>query len=136
MTKLDIDDLKSIASSMLFENSINELRLPLDHDMDMFKNNSTSAKNQAVPQIDGQGNYKNSWEEEKPIASSELVNNQSLIRVDVNTGNVHSKDIMPQNVVELSSLIQVALKDLGQNDLTQKEISLIWKTIAKVIENK
>ena len=61
ITKNNIHDL---AKSILFENNINELRLPLDHDMDAGKNNRTSALDQPGPQIDGDGNYKKSWKED------------------------------------------------------------------------
>jgi len=133
--KFNQKNLRELTNVILFENNINELRLPLDHDMDAYKNNATSMKDQPGPMIDGEGNYKNSWEEDDdlPIASSELMNNQSLIRVDVNPGNVISRDINPTNATELSSLIQTAFQDIGQNDLSQKEISVIWKVISKIL---
>jgi len=128
------DDLRRLAKYSLFENNINELRLPLDHDMDAYKNNSTGALDQPGPQIDGDGNYKNTWEseEELPISADELVNNQSLIRVDLNIDNLNKKNIVPTNVTELSALIQTTFRDLGQNDLSQKEIAVIWKLISKI----
>ena len=134
MKSVEKDDIRNLAKHSLFENNINELRLPLDHDMDAYKNNSTAALDQPGPQIDGDGNYKNTWEDTNPlpISADELVNNQSLIRVDLNIDNLNKKNIVPTNVTELSALIQTTFRDIGQNDLSQKEIAAIWKFISKI----
>lgn len=134
MSKINKEELRLIANKVLFLNNINELRLGLEDNMDAFKNNSTAAKHQPGPMIDGEGNYKNTWEddEELPVTADELVNNQSLIRVDLNIDNLNKKNIVPKNLTELSSLISTTFRDIGNNDLTQKEIAIIWKVISKI----
>ena len=131
---IDIKDIKSIARSVLFENNINELRLPLDHDMDAGKNNRTSAKDQPGPQIDGDGNYIKSYEdleEELPLTPDDVMPvfyDEKLTR-----SSLEDEEYIPDNASELMRASNTLIHN-HKSDIGSKEIEHVWKTIKKVIE--
>ena len=131
---IDLKNIHDLAKSILFENNINELRLPLDHDMDAGKNNRTSAKDQPGPQIDGEGNYEKSYEEELedlPLTPSDVM----PIYYDVKTPNeaIESDDYVPDNVIELMKSSNTLVNNY-KDSISSKEIQLVWKTLKKIIE--
>lgn len=131
---INLKNIHDLAKSMLFENNINELRLPLDHDMDAGKNNRTSAKDQPGPQIDGDGNYEKSYEEELedlPITPSDIM----PIYYDVKTTNdaIESDEYIPDNVIELMKSSNTLVNNY-KDSISSKEIQLVWKTLKKIIE--
>lgn len=131
---INLKNIHDLAKSMLFENNINELRLPLDHDMDAGKNNRTSAKDQPGPQIDGDGNYEKSYEEELedlPLTPSDIM----PIYYDVKTTNdaIESDEYIPDNVIELMKSSNTLVNNY-KDSISSKEIQLVWKTLKKIIE--
>tara|TARA_B100000212_G_C27380709_1_gene536909 strand:- start:964 stop:1374 length:411 start_codon:yes stop_codon:yes gene_type:complete len=130
ITKNNIHDL---AKSILFENNINELRLPLDHDMDAGKNNRTSALDQPGPQIDGDGNYKKSWEEnleELPLTPSDVM--PVIYDEKISSAALEDDSYSPNNTSELMKASNTLLNNYKE-DLDSEHISLVWKTLKKII---
>ena len=127
-------NIKDIARSILFENNINELRFPLDHDMDAGKNNRTSAKDQPGPQIDGDGNYIKSYEdleEELPLTPDDVMPvfyDEKLTR-----SSLEDEEYIPDNASELMRASNTLIHN-HKSDIGSKEIEHVWKTIKKVIE--
>ena len=132
--KIELENIKDLARSLLFENNINELRLPLDHDMDAGKNNRTSAKDQPGPQIDGEGNYKKSYEEledELPLTPSDVM---PVFYDEKLSGNaLDDEEFIPQNTSELMRASNTLI-DRNKEDIGNKEIELAWKTLVKIIK--
>ena len=132
--KIELENIKDLARSLLFENNINELRLPLDHDMDAGKNNRTSAKDQPGPQIDGEGNYKKSYEEledELPLTPSDIM---PVFYDEKLSGNaLDDEEFIPQNTSELMRASNTLI-DRNKEDIGNKEIELAWKTLVKIIK--
>ena len=132
--KIELENIKDLARSLLFENNINELRLPLDHDMDAGKNNRTSAKDQPGPQIDGEGNYKKSYEEledELPLTHSDVM---PVFYDEKLSGNaLDDEEFIPQNTSELMRASNTLI-DRNKEDIGNKEIELAWKTLVKIIK--
>ena len=132
--KIELENIKDLARSLLFENNINELRLPLDHDMDAGKNNRTSAKDQPGPQIDGEGNYKKSYEDledELPLTPSDIM---PVFYDEKLSGNaLDDEEFIPQNTSELMRASNTLI-DRNKEDIGNKEIELAWKTLVKIIK--
>lgn len=131
---INLKNIKDLAKSLLFENHINELRLPLDHDMDAGKNNRTSAKDQPGPQIDGEGNYKKSYEDEiedLPLTPSDIM----PVYYDEKISNkaIEDSDYIPNNTIELMKASNTLVTNYKDN-IGSKEIELVWKTLKKIIE--
>ena len=128
-------NIHELARSLLFENNINELRLPLDHDMDAGKNNRTSAKDQPGPQIDGEGNYDNSWEEdpmeELPLTPSDVM--PIFYDEKISSESIEDEDYVPNNASELMRASNTLVNNY-KDDLDSKHIKLVWKTLVKIIE--
>ena len=131
---INIKDIKHIARSVLFENNINELRLPLDHDMDAGKNNRTSAKDQPGPQIDGDGNYIKSYEdleEELPLTPDDVM--PVFYDEKLSRSSLQDEEYIPDNASELMRASNTLINN-HKSDFGSKEIEHVWKTIKKVIE--
>ena len=131
---INIKDIKHIARSILFENNINELRLPLDHDMDAGKNNRTSAKDQPGPQIDGDGNYIKSYEdleEELPLTPNDVM--PVFYDEKLSHSSLEDEDYVPDNASELMRASNTLIHN-NKSEIGSKEIEHVWKTIKKVIE--
>ena len=131
---INLKSVHDLARNMLFENNINELRLPLDHDMDAGKNNRTSAKDQPGPQIDGDGNYEKSYEdtlEDLPLTPSDVM----PLFYDEKTSSeaIESDDYVPDNVIELMKSSNTLVSNY-KDSISSKEIQLVWKTLKKIIE--
>jgi|TARA_B100000902_G_C26589338_1_gene565035 hypothetical protein len=132
--KIDLANIKDLAKNLLFENNINELRLPLDHDMDAGKNNRTSAKDQPGPQIDGEGNYEKSYEDledELPLVPSDIMPVFYDEKLSVNA--LDDEEYIPQNTSELMRASNTLI-DRNKEELSSKEIELAWKTLVKIIK--
>lgn len=130
---IKLTDIEKLAKSLLFENNINELRLPLDHDMDAGKNNRTSAKDQPGPQIDGEGNYEKSYEDEiedLPLMASDII--PIVYDEKISADAITSDDYIPTNSKELMRASNT-LVDNFKDELGSKEIELVWKSIKKII---
>ena len=66
------------------------------------------------------------------ITADEVVNNTSTIKV---TGyDQGDKSFIPDNKIELSGAIAHKFSDLGNNDLTKKQIAKIWSSFTKIID--
>jgi hypothetical protein len=134
--KITSKNIHDLAKSLLFENNINELRLPLDHDMDAGKNNRTSAKDQPGPQIDGDGNYDNSWEdnlelEDLPLTPSDVM--PIFHNEKISPAALEDKDYIPNNASELMRASNT-LVDSYKDELDSNHIKLVWTTLKKIIE--
>ena len=132
--KIELENIKDLARRLLFENNINDIRLPLDHDMDAGKNNRTSAKDQPGPQIDGEGNYKKSYEDledELPLTPSDIM---PVFYDEKLSGNaLDDEEFIPQNTSELMRASNTLI-DRNKEDIGNKEIELAWKTLVKIIK--
>lgn len=130
---IKFENIRDLAKSILFENHINELRLPLDHDMDAGKNNRTSAKDQPGPMIDGDGNYDKSYEDEVelPITPSDVmpIFHDEKISADA----LDSDDYVPNNTTEFMKAANTLVYN-HKDQLGNKEIEVAWKTLKKIIE--
>lgn len=128
-------NIRDLAKSLLFENNINELRLPLDHDMDAGKNNRTSAKDQPGPQIDGAGNYDNSWEEsgidELPLTPSDIM--PVFYDEKISASSLEDENYVPNNASELMRASNTLVSNY-KDELDSKHIKLVWSTLKKIIE--
>lgn len=128
-------NIRDLAKSLLFENNINELRLPLDHDMDAGKNNRTSAKDQPGPQIDGDGNYDNSWEEsdidELPLTPSDIM--PVYYDEKISASSLEDENYVPNNASELMRASNTLVSNY-KDELDSKHIKLVWSTLKKIIE--
>ena len=132
--KIDLANIKDLAKNLLFENNINELRLPLDHDMDAGKNNRTSAKDQPGPQIDGEGNYEKSYEDledELPLVPSDIM--PVFYDKKLSDNALDDEEYIPQNTSELMRASNTLI-DRNKEELGNKEIELAWKTLVKIIK--
>ena len=132
--KITSKNIHDLAKSLLFENNINELRLPLDHDMDAGKNNRTSAKDQPGPQIDGDGNYDNSWEEdieELPLTPSDVM--PIFHDEKISSSALEDEDYIPNNTSELMRASNTLVNNY-KDELDSKHIKLVWTTLKKIIE--
>ena len=133
--KINKENIRDLARSLLFENNINELRLPLDHDMDAGKNNRTSAKDQPGPQIDGEGNYENSWEDENisdlPLTPTDVM--PIFYDEKISSASLEDDEYIPNNASELMRASNT-LVDNYKDSLDSKHIKLVWKTLKKIIK--
>jgi hypothetical protein len=132
--KLSSENIRELARSLLFENNINELRLPLDHDMDAGKNNRTSAKDQPGPQIDGEGNYQKSYEDlevEMPLSPSDVM--PTFFDEKLSLSALEDKEYVPQNVSEFMRASNTLI-DRNKEDIGKKELEKAWKTLTTIIK--
>ena len=135
--KITSRNIHDLAKSLLFENNINELRLPLDHDMDAGKNNRTSAKDQPGPQIDGDGNYINSWEEDEDIIDDLPLTPSDVMPIfydeKISSESLEDDSYTPENTSELMRASNTLLNNY-KDELNSKHIDLVWTTLKKIIE--
>ena len=133
--RINKENIRELAKSLLFENNINELRLPLDHDMDAGKNNRTSAKDQPGPQIDGEGNYENSWEDEVaselPLTPSDIM--PIFYSEKISSESLEDEEYIPNNASELMRASNTLVNNY-KDDLDSQHIKLVWKTLKKIIK--
>lgn len=133
--KITTKNIRDLAKSILFENNINELRLPLDHDMDVGKNNRTSAKDQPGPQIDGEGNYDNSYEDinidDLPLTPSDIM--PVLYDEKISSESLEDENYIPNNASELMRASNTLVNNY-KDSLDSKHIQLVWSTLKNIIE--
>jgi len=127
--------LSDFSKSLLFENNINELRLPLDHDMDAGKNNRTSALDQPGPQIDGDGNYQSSYEDidDLPLTANDMMANHQVAVVKIDSDALSDEDYLPTNQ---SELIKATSSLLTNIELDEKDMKKFWSAISKFLNKR
>ena len=131
---INIKDIKHIARSLLFENNINELRLPLDHDMDAGKNMRYSMHDRPADKVDGKGENEKTYidlEEEMPLTPSDVMPVFYDEKLSINV--LEDEDYIPQNSSELMRASNTLI-DRNKEDLGEKELELAWKTLVKIIK--
>ena len=135
MNNLKYKHVKKIVESLLFENNLNEFRLPLDHDMDAGKNMRHSMFDRPADKIDGQNNYDSVADDEDiielPITANEVMPTIHVEKVD--TSSIESDQYCPQNADELMKATQTIIYN-NKSDIGRKEIELVWKTLNKIID--
>jgi len=135
MKTINKNYIKKIAKSLLFENNLNEFRLPLDHDMDAGKNMRHSMFDRPADKIDGQNNYDSVSDDEDvlelPITPNEIM---PAIHVEkIESSKVESEDYIPANSDELMRATQTLIYN-NKKDIGDKEIQQVWKTLSKIID--
>jgi hypothetical protein len=127
--------LSDFAQTLLFENNINELRLPLDHDMDAGKNNRTSALDQPGPQIDGNGNYQSSFEDivDLPLTADDMMANHQIAAEKIDADSLRDENYLPTNQ---SELIKATSSLLSNIDLEEKDMKRFWTAISKFLNKR
>ena len=99
MSSLEVKHIKNLAKSLLFENNLNEFRLPLDHDMDSGKNMRHSMFDRPADKIDGQNNYDSVADGEDvfelPITPNEVMPAIHVEKIDSSNNelNIFSVDL-------------------------------------------
>tara|TARA_X000001036_G_C20245635_1_gene629943 strand:+ start:80 stop:496 length:417 start_codon:yes stop_codon:yes gene_type:complete len=135
MSSLEVKHIKNLAKSLLFENNLNEFRLPLDHDMDSGKNMRHSMFDRPADKIDGQNNYDSVADGEDvfelPITPNEVMPAIHVEKID--SSNVESEDYIPANSDELMRATQTLIYN-NKKDIGNKEIQQVWKTLSKIID--
>ena len=132
--KIDLANIKDLARSLLFENNINELRLPLDHDMDAGKNMRYSMHDRPADKVDGKGENEKTYidlEEEMPLTPSDV--KPILYDEKLSANALEDEDYVPQNASELMRASNT-LVDRNKEELGAKDIALAWKTLVKIIK--
>ena len=103
MNSLKRKDIKSLAKTLLFEHNLNELRLPLDHDLDAGKNMRHSMFDRPASEIDGENNYDSIADSEDiynlPITADEIMPAIHVEKID--SQRIESDDYVPSNSDEL-----------------------------------
>jgi len=135
MSSLELKHIRKIAKSLLFENNLNEFRLPLDHDMDAGKNMRHSMFDRPADKIDGQNNYDSVADSEDiitlPITADEVM---PAIHVEkIGLDSLESDDYVPANSDELMKATQTLIYN-HKKDIGNKEIQQVWKTLSKIID--
>ena len=135
MSSLKRKHVIDLAKSLLFENNLNEFRLPLDHDMDAGKNMRHSMFDRPADKIDGQNNYESVADDENifelPITPNEVMPAIHVEKID--SAKMDSDDYVPTNADELMRATQSLIHD-NKKDIGNKEIQLVWKTLSKIID--
>ena len=134
MNNLKTKHVRSLAKTLLFENNLNEFRLPLDHDMDAGKNMRHNMFDRPADKIDGQNNYDSVADDEDvfelPITANEIMPAIHIEKTD--SASISSEDYVPANSDELMRATQTLIYD-NKKDIGNKEIQLVWKTLSKII---
>ena len=135
MNSLKREHIIKLANSLLFENNLNEFRLPLDHDMDAGKNMRHSMFDRPADKIDGQNNYDSVSDEEDvfdlPITPNEVM---PAIHVEkTSSEQLESDNYIPANSDELIRATQTLIYN-NKHDIGDKEIQQVWKTLSKIID--
>ena len=134
MSSLKRKHVINLAKSLLFENNLNEFRLPLDHDMDAGKNMRHSMFDRPADKIDGQNNY-DSVEDDEDIFELPITPNEVMPAIHVEkiqSDKVESENYVPANADELMRATQTLIHN-NKKDISGKEIQLVWKTLSKII---
>ena len=133
--KIDLTNIKDLARSLLFENNINELRLPLDHDMDAGKNMRHSMFDRPADKIDGENNYDSVADDEDifelPITPNEVMPAIHVEKID--SASIESEDYCPSNASELMRATQTLIHN-HKKDIGDKQIKQVWKVLNKIID--
>jgi len=133
MSSLKRKHIKDLANELLFENNLNEFRLPLDHDMDAGKNMRHSMFDRPADKIDGQNNYDSVDDEdilELPITPNEVM---PAIHIEkLNSEHIESDNYVPTNPNELIRATHTLLYNYKER-IGQTEIKQVWKTLSKII---
>ena len=135
MSSLKREHIVKLVKSLLFENNLNEFRLPLDHDMDAGKNMRHSMFDRPADKIDGENNY-NSVANDEDILDLPVTPNEVMpaIHVDkTSSDKIESEDYMPANSDELMRATQTLIYN-NKKDIGDKEIQKVWKTLSKIID--
>ena len=130
MKRISLDELKELANSILFENNINELRLPTDHDMDAGKNMRHSMYDRPGPIINDD-DVDDIFE--LPIAPSEIMPGGSNYIEKIDTASIESKNYYPANSNELIRATNTLLHNYKE-DITQKHIEKVWHAVSNIIK--
>ena len=134
MSSLDKENIKSLARTLLFENNLNELRLPLDHDMDAGKNMRHSMFDRPADKIDGENNYDSVADGEDifelPITPNEVMPVIHIEKTD--TESLESDSYVPANANELMRAAHTLMYN-HKEKIGQNEIHQVWKTLSKII---
>ncbi len=135
MNSLKTKHVGSLAKTLLFENNLNQFRLPLDHDMDAGKNMRHSMFDRPADKIDGQNNYDSVADGEDifelPITPNEVMPTIHVEKID--SEKMDSDTYVPANPDELMRATQSLIHD-NKKDIGNKEIQLVWKTLSKIID--
>tara|TARA_B100000927_G_scaffold287032_1_gene279351 strand:+ start:1309 stop:1725 length:417 start_codon:yes stop_codon:yes gene_type:complete len=135
MSSLKRKHVVNLAKSLLFENNLNEFRLPLDHDMDAGKNMRHTMFDRPADKIDGQNNY-DSVDDSEDIFELPITPNEVMPAIHVEkiqSDKVESEDYVPANADELMRATQTLIHN-NKKDISGKEIQLVWKTLSKIID--
>ena len=133
MKKLNKKHLSEIAKTLLFEKNI-QPNLTVDDGMTPGLNMRYGMYNQAGPQVDGEKNYKPSYEEdtlELPITPNELM--PSLHTIKTPQTDIESEDYCPANADELAKATQTLIYN-HKKDIDSKHIEKAWKLLNKIID--
>ena len=135
MNSLKKEHIVNLARSLLFENNLNELRLPLDHDMDGGKNMRHTMFDRPADKINGENEYDSVADDEDvfelPITPNEVM---PAIHVEKLASNeIESENYMPTNADELMRATQTLIYN-NKKDIGNKEIQQVWKTLSKIID--
>lgn len=132
MKKINKKYLNEIAKSLLFEKSI-QPNLTVDDGTTSGLNMRYGMYDQAGPQVDGDRNYKPSYEEEVielPITADEIM--PSIHTMKTPKANIESKDYCPANADELAKATQTLIYT-HKKDIDSKHIEKAWKLLNKII---
>ena len=135
MSNLNKKDIVNLAKSVLFENRLDEFRLPLDHDMDAGKNMRYSMFNRPADKIDGENNYDSVADGEDvfelPITPNEVMPAIHVEKID--SASIESDDYCPSNAGELMRATQTLIHN-HKEDIGDKQIQQVWKVLNKIID--
>mgnify|MGYP001238642743 CR=1 FL=1 len=135
MSSLKRKHVIDLAKSLLFENNLNEFRLPLDHDMDAGKNMRHSMFDRPADKIDGQNNYDSVADDEDifelPITPNEVMPAIHVEKID--SASIESEDYCPSNTSELMKATQTLIHN-HKKDIGDKQIKQVWKVLNKIID--
>ena len=127
MKKTSKNKLIELAKSLLFENIAGPVV-----DKDYINNSRMGQYDTPGPDIKNDDLKEEEFELVEPVRADEVVNNTSLIKV---TGyDQGDKSFIPDNKTELSGAIAHKFSNLGNNDLTKKQIAKIWSNFTKIID--
>ena len=127
MKKTSKNNLIELAKNLLFENIAGPVV-----DKDYINNSRMGQYDTPGPDIKNDDLKEEDRELVDIITADEVVNNTSTIKV---TGyDQGDKSFIPDNKIELSGAIAHKFSDLGNNDLTKKQIAKIWSSFTKIID--
>ena len=133
MKKISKKYLNEIAKSLLFEKNI-QPNLTVDDGSTPGLNMRYGMYNQAGPQVDGDRNYKPSYEEdvlELPITANEIM--PSIHTMKTPQANIESEEYYPTNAEEFAKATQTLIYN-HKKDIDSKHIQKAWKLLNKIID--